>query len=751
MEKQTPDFVLGQIADPVRPQAEALGLTQEACLFCMRSDLDVEGRLRDVWLIVTKTRLAAVAADDAEARHAVGPFQLEKVQKARIFQTVGSAFLQGMVGGLYVDLVRSSNGRREVLDRARRQLDRILAGDEMQAEALSKPSEQVCQKCGLPLPGRGMTCLRCGGGGGIFWRAMALMKPYRGYVVLLLLLMIVRVALNLVPPYLVKTLVDDVLTSQKRGPEWLLWLVLALLAVHVLGGALAVCIGRASVYIGTRITSDLRVILQRKLLELSVEYYDRNSVGGLMSRVLYDVEMFRSFVDQVAGGFLLNIMTVLGIGCMLFFLNAKLAILVLLPIPLVLAYTVFYWKHIYPLYYPVYDSQSKMSQLVSGILSGIRLVKAFGQEEREMKRFEQTSEYMQDNARKLGYSTSVFNALMPLLMMLGSLIIWYAGGKQVLAHVMDVKTGMTLGTLMAFFSYVGMFYGPVQALAMLSSWATGFMSAAQRVFEVLDARVSLGRPANPVPVDQLKGRIELKNVSFGYDPHTPILKNVSMTIEPGRFIGIVGKSGSGKTTLVNLICRFYDPQDGEVLIDGINVLEMDPEKLHRQVALVLQEPFLFRASIRDNLAYGKPSATPGEVMHAARSANAHDFIAARPGAYDRRLGERGAGLSGGERQRVTIARALIDTPRILILDEATSSVDTESELEIQKALARVGKGRTTIVIAHRLSTLKSADYIYVMDEGRIAESGSHEELMEKKGIYERLVRIQTELTRLEAH
>jgi ATP-binding cassette subfamily B protein len=238
-------------------------------------------------------------------------------------------------------------------------------------------------------------------------------------------------------------------------------------------------------------------------------------------------------------------------------------------------------------------------------------------------------------------------------------------------------------------------------------------------------------------------------VTFGYDPYTPVLKNVSLTIEPGQFIGVVGKSGSGKTTLVNLLCRFYDPQEGNILVDGVDVRQMNQQDLHRHMALVLQEPFLFRATIAENIAYGRPDASRLAIMNAARAANAHDFIARRPAAYDTKLGEQGAGLSGGERQRISIARALLCDPKVLILDEATSSVDTESEQEIQKALVKLCKGRTTIAIAHRLSTLKNADHIHVVEDGKIIESGTHEALLALKGTYHKLVMIQTELTRLE--
>jgi ATP-binding cassette subfamily B protein len=351
---------------------------------------------------------------------------------------------------------------------------------------------------------------------------------------------------------------------------------------------------------------------------------------------------------------------------------------------------------------------------------------------------------VRDSARRVEYATSIFNPAMGLIFGLGGLIVWYVGGRDVIA-----EQGFTLGKLMAFFGYLGMFYAPISSLSQFSNWVTGFLTAGQRVFEVLDATSGVPEHPNPVRKPSLEGAIEFRNVTFGYDPYNPVLKNVSFKIEPGRFIGIVGKSGSGKTTLVNLICRFYDVQQGEVLIDGMNVQQLSREDLRRQVALVLQEPFLFRASIADNVAYGRPDSSPLALQDAAKAANAHDFVARRASGYDTQLGERGAGLSGGERQRISIARALLCDPRVLILDEATSSVDTESEQEIQKALAILCKRRTTIAIAHRLSTLKNADHIYVVDEGRITESGSHDELMTLGGVYYNLVRIQTELTRLE--
>jgi ATP-binding cassette subfamily B protein len=738
------NVIRGRIPEAVRRQAEGIGLTDNACLFSASSDIGLDGRQQEVWLLVTETTAVALAA--GEEAPVSGPFPLQEVEKVRIFQTVGSAFLQFMVGGLYVEVMRFSNARRELLDRVRIQVERLLKGEPLQEEALLRPSEWTCLACGLPLPARGAACPRCQGGRGLFLRALALMKPYWIYSLLLLGLMLIRVGLNLVPPYLVKILVDDVLEA-KQHLGWLMWFVMALLGVAVVVCMVNIIIGRSTSAIGTRVARELRQTLHDKLMKLSVEYFDRNSVGSLMSRVLYDVEYFQGFVNQVSEGFLLNLLLVVGIGAMLFYMNWQLALLVLLPIPLVVIGTTIFWKHIYPRYYPVWDSQSKMAQLLSGVLSGIRLVKSFGQEERERRRFAGSAGYIQDARRSLQSSVATFNPLMVLIFGLGSLIIWYYGGQLVFKG--EAQGGVSLGTLMAFFSYVAMFYGPVQALSMFSNWMTGYISAGQRVFEVLDAAVTLEDEARPAGLPRMRGSVEFRDVTFGYDPHNPVLKNVSFRIEPGQFFGIVGKSGSGKTTLVNLICRFYDVQQGEVLIDGTDVRKLRQEDIHGQVALVLQEPFLFRASIRDNIAYAQPDADPTSVIRAARTANAHEFISRLPSGYDTRLGERGAGLSGGERQRVTIARGMIRSPRILILDEATSSVDTESEQEIQRALGGLSKQHTTIVIAHRLSTLKNADHILVMDDGRIVESGTHDELMDQGGLYARLIRIQTELARIE--
>jgi ATP-binding cassette subfamily B protein len=325
-----------------------------------------------------------------------------------------------------------------------------------------------------------------------------------------------------------------------------------------------------------------------------------------------------------------------------------------------------------------------------------------------------------------------------------TLMVWFLGGHQVLGE------GLTLGTLTAFIWYLGMFYGPIQVLTHISDWLSHTFTAAERIFEVLDLKPDVGDAPDAAPMPHLEGRLEFHDVTFGYEKHNPVLKNVSLIVEPGEMIGFVGHSGAGKTTMINLICRFYDVDEGALLIDGVDLRKIRYDDLRRQMGVVLQETFLFDGTVAENIAYAKPDATLEEIMNAARAANAHDFIVNFPDGYNTPVGERGQRLSGGERQRIAIARAILHNPRILILDEATSSVDTETERQIQEALARLIKGRTTFAIAHRLSTLRNAHRLLVLEQGKQAELGTHEELMEKKGTYYKLVEMQTELGRIQA-
>jgi ATP-binding cassette subfamily B protein len=714
-------------------------------LLATTSDLSLSGDLRGHWIVVTRDNLAVVA-DGAEPR-LVSHLPIRRVEKFRTHGAIGSGFLQAYVDESWVDLARYTNALSPKFHKLAGKLEDLRTSGEVTVF----PDEQLdvshCPKCSLRLSTAGESCPRCLPRKKIVVRLWQLLRPQWPTALGMFALMLVGVAMELAPPKLQQYLVDQILAKGESAPgayslsAALLLVVLALAFTRVLLGVVNWIKGLQASKVGLGLTFELRAQLVQKLHSLGVAYYDRHQVGSLVSRVAYDSEVLHSLLQQITGGFLLQIVQVIAVGVMLFLLNPKLALFTLIPAPLVVGGSLFFWRRIYPKYYRYWDSSSKQAGTLSGMLSGIRVVKAFAQEQRELDRFHRSSDYLRRSRMTVEKGTASFTAIMALIFSLGGLIVWYVGGRDVLAG------RMTLGSLMAFLAYLAMFYTPLSTLSQLTTWLTSLLTGCQRVFELLDTPTETCEPASPASLPRARGEIRFDNVSFGYERHRPVLKEVSFAIKPGEKIGIVGRSGSGKTTLVNLISRFYDVESGRVLLDGVDVRDLPKSDLRRHVGVVLQEPFLFRGTICDNLVYGRPDASASDAIAAARAAQAHDFILRTPLAYDTWLGERGAGLSGGEKQRVSIARALLYDPKVLILDEATSSVDTESEKAIQEALRVLAGGRTTLAIAHRLSTLRDSDRIFVFDQGRLIEEGTHGELLRLDGKYARLVKIQTQIAR----
>jgi ATP-binding cassette subfamily B protein len=553
--------------------------------------------------------------------------------------------------------------------------------------------------------------------------------------------------------------------AEKELPKWFAFLVASLgmendheAWLYILVGllfltALATMIvtwlrERLAVSVANKLAWLLRQRVFRKLEELEVRYHDSNSVGQLMTRCSQDIEALQGFINQLTSGFGLQLLLLIAVAMTMFALNWQLALIACLPAPLVMLATVFFYKRIVPMWQKYWTTRHSLSNILNASLSGIRVVKAFAQEQREAERFGNYSSRFRDAGYRVGYANAFFYPIMGFVFQLGSFFIWLLGGAWVLQGLGSAAgqpgDAITVGFLVMFLGYLGLFYAPLQSLTQMSTWFTQFTTQAHRVFEVLDAEPEIIEPPDAIELE-IQGAIAFRDVTFGYDPHIPILHDVSFHVNPGEMIGIVGHSGSGKSTTVNLMMRFYEATEGSVTIDNINIKKIKKNTLRRQIGIVAQDPFLFRGTISENIAYGNPNVAPENILDSALSAHAHMFITRVHDGYDTRLGERGAGLSGGERQRVAIARALLHNPRILILDEATSSVDTIAEREIQKALEALSLGRTTIAIAHRLTTLRHCDRILVFEEGNIREAGSHEELMELGGIYKKLVEIQSQL------
>jgi ATP-binding cassette subfamily B protein len=427
--------------------------------------------------------------------------------------------------------------------------------------------------------------------------------------------------------------------------------------------------------------------------------------------------------------------------------HCRLALLSLLPAPIVVVMSTKFMARTRKLYHWTWRRRSAVFSLLSNVIPGVRVVKAFAQEHREEERFvHRSAAYMNANI-SVARTFAGFNRSTGFVMALSSLIIWGYGGYLVIMHA----PGATVGTLIAFMTLVARFYSPLQELTQLSRQIQQASTSAQRVFEVLDTQPDMADAPDAPPMPRIQGKVEFKDVHFGYDERNQVLKGVSFTVQPGEMIGLVGASGAGKSTTINLLCRFYDVTGGAIEIDGIDLRDVQLHSLRSQIGIVLQEPFLFVGSVAENIAYGRPDATMEEIMQAAQAANAHEFIIRFPDGYDTMVGERGTRLSGGERQRISIARAILKDPRILIFDEATASVDTETEHKIREAIDRLVSGRTTFAIAHRFSTLKNADRLIVLEKGKVVEIGTHEELMaEEDGVFRKLCDMQSEMSRIVA-
>ena len=733
-----------RLLDSVDEKLEALRRVLpegEEELIRVQADLDEKGHFGTQWVVVTGTRVLV------QQNGAVQDIPFAEMALART---------EALVGGARLEIHRKNGPSVHVpysMTQAQKFSETTRGIEQLRKEQAlfinANLDRTRCESCGRLLPEKNGICPACLNKWATLGRIASYLKPYKGRAVVLALASIVATVAELIPPLVTKRIVDDVLILPE-GTEVLLddrfgllgMLVLALVGIRLVTWGAEWAHGWTVTWLSARVTADIRSQLYRQLELLSLQFYDKRQVGAVMSRVTSDSNRLQQFLVDGLPYLVIEAMMLVGILIALLMMSWSLAILVLIPVPLIMIWGYAFYRRMRKFFMRWMQSWSETMARVNEALTGIRVVKAFAQEKQEIGVFKKRN----DKLTRVGIATEVnrgiFYKTMTLFTASGVLIVWYYGGLEV------IDGELTLGTLMAFYSYMMLLYGPLEWFGMVNSWMTRAVAGAERIFEIIDTPTEAYQNPNAVPMPHIKGHIEFEDVTFGYDKSKPVLHEINLDVKPGEMIGLVGKSGVGKTTTVNLICHFYDVDRGNIEIDGVNVRDIRLEDLRSQIGIVLQEPFLFSGTIGENIGYGKPGATFEEIMQAAKAAYAHDFIVTKPDGYDTVIGERGESLSGGERQRVSIARAILHDPSILILDEATSSVDVQTEKRIQDAISRLVKGRTTFAIAHRLSTLHNADRLVVMDAGRIVEMGTHRELLEKQGAFYKLVQLQEEISQI---
>lgn len=584
----------------------------------------------------------------------------------------------------------------------------------------------------------------------VIWRLLTYLRPYRLSVIFGLSSAVGLTVLSLIPPFLTGRVIDQVIKPLQDGSiseEFALhqaWILIGILSlVYILREVFGWIRLRTMSMLGELVAKDLRDEVYSHLHTLSLKFFSSKQTGSIISRVGSDTDRIWDFIAFGVVEVTMSLIMLVGLSAVLIYLDWPLGLLVTAPVPFIL-YAIFrHGERMQGLFLRAWRKWSDLTDCVSDTIPGIKVVKAFHKHQEETERFKISNRSVVKEFLSIHKAWTGFWPLLMITIHFMVVAVWFFGVPRVIASVSGAESDLTPGVFVSFVLYLTMFTQPIEVIGQMARMINRATSSAHRVFEIIDTRPQLLEVNEPVKLNSLKGEIEFKNVSFSYDGIRPVLKNISFSIKEGEMIGLVGSSGGGKSTIISLIPRFYDVTRGEVLIDGVNVKQLDLESFRNQVGMVLQDPYLFHGSILENIRYARPDASLLEVVEAAKKARAHDFILKLPHGYDTYVGERGHTLSGGERQRVSIARAILRNPRILILDEATSAVDSETEFEIQTALDHLIQGRTVIAIAHRLSTLASADRLFVIKDGEIVESGTHNELLsQEQGVYKNLIQMQ---------
>ena len=739
----------------IEPILEKLIGDGEMILFVIVGDLNLKGKYEETALIFTRNFLISYNGEGSEKR-----FEYSEMKDVKAKRMYGNATLSAvMPDGQREVIFRYTYSVAALCDASALFINHINEGADFGEEnAIMHVTFEralcVCPKCGRNLLHPGAECIKCRSKLKVLKRLVKYITPQYKPLVISVVLSLVTTVMSLVPPTITGFIVDVVFGGKEKSsigilnliadvvggnPSKLLTaMILCLLLTYILQYGIGTIRAYLMRIVGNKMVTALRNDIYRKAQHLPMKFYDKTSTGAVINRIASDSNTLQQFMLRITQEAIVHFFQLIGIVIIMLTLNPVLTVLSLIPVVFIVIVTRIFSKKIRPYYRRIWRRWSAVFSNLSNTIPCIRVVKSFSGESRSSEKFEECNNDWLQVDLKLGKLVTAFPQIVAFLVTCGSLIIWGIGGSKVIMG----EEGFSAGLIVAFISYASMFYNPVTFFANLSDSFQGAMASTEKILDILEAEPETHAQSHIVP-DEIKGKIEFLHVGFSFDRSKKILDDVTFTIEPGEIVGIVGTTGSGKSTLINLLMRFYDGYSGEILVDGHNIKNFELSAYRDRIGFVQQEPMMFSDTIYNNIVYSNPAATVEQVIHAADVANAHGFIARQPDAYDTVLGERGVGVSGGEKQRISIARAVLKDPSIMIFDEATAAVDSETEHLIQEAIDRLIAGRTTLMIAHRLSTLKKANRIIVVDNGKIIENGTPEELMALKGKYYKLVQIQS--------
>lgn len=754
---------LDKIPEKVLQIFEEKGILRGNILLCMMSDLDENRFFYDNWVVLTSDEVCCLTLtrslrekqnmsfaakflnfgkkletvyDEYDFKH----FPLAELKNAKVEELISTCRVIADSADDKVTLFNATFSKKQEAFTFARCLNNLITDGNIGKIDADEHRDLCCPKCGTryPEPDRKI-CPKCMEKGKLVARLLPFFKRYKLYLALLFAGIIMTTLLGVITPYISgKVMYDDVLKVDGSLYGQIGLLLAAMIFSNVISSLLSIVNGVLHSKIAARVTYDLKKEIFNSIGRLSLGFFTGRQTGGLMTRINNDANTLYWFFCDGFPYFVTNICQFIGIAALMFVMSPLLTFLTFIPIPLFVVFYSLILKFFRKLHAKSYSKSRAFNAVISDVLSGMRIVKVFAREKAEIKRFDAKNRANSDAKTTLSIAQNSVFPLVYYLMGIGSYIVWAYGGYLVITGKLHY------GELMTYTMYMSMIYGPLDFLTEVTDWWANCLNAISRMFEIIDAEPDVKAPQNPVPLTEIKGDVAFKNVCFSYIKNRKTIDNVSFDVKSGETLGIVGKTGAGKSTLANLLTRLYDVESGEILIDGVNVKDISFDDLHRSIAIVSQETYFFRGSVFENIRYAKPDATYEEVLAASKTAGAHSFIIKYPDGYNTQIGWGNRELSGGEKQRVSIARAILKNPRILILDEATAAMDTETERMIQAAITRITENCTTIIIAHRLSTLRDASKLVVIDNGRMTESGTHRELLEKKGDYHRLYQMQLE-------